>query len=183
MKLILGFIALLGLTSFTLAMTRAQSGQNEWVLSNIGDVKFLHFFYSTGRFIGIFAITHQGTLALLDPKHGGIIWRRTLLSQRPVHSVVYHGNCILACECLDALIVLEDRASAEVWQMRTGAMIESLSLTHNESKPLYVDSVFTGASEDNNPSFALMTNEWLEVYENFDKKMSIQAAYHNTSKT
>lgn len=78
---------------------------------------------------------------------------------------------------------MEDRVSAEVWQMRTGAMVESLSLAHNESKPLHVDAVFTETSEENNPSFALMTNEWLEVYENFDKKMSIQAAYHDVLNT
>jgi len=59
MKLILGFLAILQLTILVHAITKTQSGINEWVLQNIGDVKFLHFLYSNGRFMGMFTITSQ----------------------------------------------------------------------------------------------------------------------------
>jgi hypothetical protein len=177
MKVILGFITILYLTLFVHAMTKAQSGVNEWMLQNIGDVKFLHFLYSNGRFLGIFTITHQGSLALLDPKNGYIIWRRPLLIKRPIQSVIYQNLRTLLTQPLDALITLEDGTSAEMWNMRTGAMIEAFPLTHNENKTLHVDTTFTGSSDEGNPSFVLLSNEWLEVYSDFEEKMKIQATY------
>jgi len=56
-------------------------------------------------------------------------------------------------------------------------MIETYPLTHNQNKTFHIDTVFTGTSHEGNPFFALLTNEWLEVYSDFEESMKIQATY------
>jgi len=90
----IGIITLLIIFQYASSMTLKEKGLNDWHLNNIGDVKILHFYHNAGILKGIFAITEQGTLALINANTGSLIWRKTLTQNRTIDRAIFKNECI-----------------------------------------------------------------------------------------
>ena len=76
------------------------------------------------------------------------------------------------------MIILEDKSTAEIWSLKTGTLINSFQLHQNSTKELFADAIFTGISEEGNPSFVLLSNSRLTYYKDYEIRKEIIAEYY-----
>ncbi len=78
----------------------------------------------------------------------------------------------------DALAVVDNKAGAELWNLKNGELLKSFELQHNRTKEMYTDAVFLGKPTDEKPGFALTTNQWLKMYNtDFKESYAVKALY------
>jgi hypothetical protein len=51
----------------------------EWNYESIGDVNRVEFYYEKEELKGVWVVSEEGSMAMLEPKDGSIIWRRHLI--------------------------------------------------------------------------------------------------------
>ena len=88
-------ILCIGLVAIVQGLLQKEKGLNDWSLTNLGDLKYLHYYYEGSTLKGLFAATHEGTLALINPKTGALYWRKTLLNKRSIDKAVFENERIV----------------------------------------------------------------------------------------
>ena len=59
--------------------------------------------------------------------------------------------------------------------MSSGTLVASYSLNHNATKNQYTDAIFMTRKNEKQPSFALLTEQWLKVYHNLKEVHAFRA--------
>jgi len=64
----------------------------EWSYESIGKVKRIEFYYEREEIAGIWVVSEEGSMAMLEPKDGSIVWRRNLFNN-PIVKLTSQEHC------------------------------------------------------------------------------------------
>eukprot|EP00831_Metopus_contortus_P025802 TRINITY_DN22135_c0_g1_i1.p2 TRINITY_DN22135_c0_g1~~TRINITY_DN22135_c0_g1_i1.p2 ORF type:complete len:118 (-),score=38.55 TRINITY_DN22135_c0_g1_i1:150-503(-) len=96
-------------------------GLKDWNKQLIGEAKYVHFYYNEKNILkGVFVATNQGSLAMLNPQNGNIIWRQRVLSEHSVGPAIFQNKF--------ALIATGNEREVQLWDLEKGILM--LSLIH-----------------------------------------------------
>jgi hypothetical protein len=123
---------------------KKERGVDDWRKENVGDVKYVHYYYDGQTLHGIFVLSAEGTLGLINPINGQLLWRKAFPVPRKIDHAIFLDNRIayVINTCIDALIVVNNQTTAELWDIRHGALLGSYPLEYNNAKTRYVDMIF-----------------------------------------
>lgn len=152
----------------------AQAGES-WVLPGLGNVRFTHFYYEGETLQGVCVGTEEGVIGLIDHKTGNIKWRDLPLAGRRLMRFLPEGRCKShAIILLDLLTIVDNYTKAEVFDLSSGKIVNTVVLDKNVHKLSFTDGIIVNASSTN-LTYAIMTNRLLQVYENNKEKWALKA--------
>ena len=74
-------------------------------------------------------------------------------------------------------MIFKEILTAEIWDISNGSLLGSFELKNKAAVPVYIDAVFLDNSDENDPSFALLTDDWVKIYEGLQQSRIIKPRY------
>eukprot|EP00826_Nyctotherus_ovalis_P036305 TRINITY_DN3206_c0_g2_i1.p1 TRINITY_DN3206_c0_g2~~TRINITY_DN3206_c0_g2_i1.p1 ORF type:complete len:263 (+),score=38.53 TRINITY_DN3206_c0_g2_i1:146-934(+) len=134
----------------------------EWNYESIGKVKRAEFYHEKDELKGIFVTCEEGTVAMLEPNNGSIIWRKSIFN-KPILKSTIKQHCNLPLVILDGVILMKQNTT-EVIDLRDGNLIAEVNITQNDTVAAYTDIKIISATEENT-TYGIMTSSKVRVFQ------------------